>query len=228
MITSYCFNSIADCGVPPPPVDGSVQPYTNTTEGSVVVFQCDPGFVPEGEMTTVCGRDGQWTPNPGGITCSPRPTPTFRETLTEASILTPSSTPDPTGPGESQLLLLCISSSVNIYKLLFQYYSSTSTTCHHFLADSSNEGSNICTSCSTSVVITAVVSCAVSFITGALVGAVVYYCTVRKKSNCQKCYSLAIVHKQQQQQPAPVYEDVMGQSQNIELKENVAYDPVQQ
>ena len=81
----------------------------------------------------------------------------------------------------------------------------------------------------TSNVITAVVSCAVSFILGALVGAVVHYCTVRKKSNCQKCYSLTIARKQhQKQQTAPVYEDVVGQSQNIELKENVAYGPVQQ
>ena len=78
------------------------------------------------------------------------------------------------------------------------------------------------------IAITAVISCAVSFIIAALVGAVVYYCTVRKKSNCQKCYSLTTAHKQQKQQPAPVYEDVVGQSQNIELKENVAYGPVQQ
>jgi len=27
---------------------------------------------------------------------------------------------------------------------------------------------------------------------------------------------------------APVYDDIVGQSQNIELKENVAYGPVQQ
>ena len=83
-------------------------------------------------------------------------------------------------------------------------------------------------SCFTSNIITAVVSCAVSFVLGALVGAVVHYCTVKKKSNCQKCYSLTMVRKQQKQQPVPVYEDVVGQSQNIELKENVAYGPVQQ
>ena len=83
-------------------------------------------------------------------------------------------------------------------------------------------------SCSTSNVITAVVSCAVSFIIAALVGAVVHYCTVRKKCDCQKFYSLTIACKQQQQQPAPVYDDIVGQSQNIELKENVAYGPVQQ
>ena len=85
------------------------------------------------------------------------------------------------------------------------------------------------TSCSTSLAITAVVSCAVSFIIAALVGAVVHYRTVRKKCDCQKFYSLTIARKkQQQQQPAPVYDDIIGQSQNIELKENVAYGPVQQ
>ena len=52
--------------------------------------------------------------------------------------------------------------------------------------------------------------------------------TVRKKCDCQKFYSLTIARKQQQQQPAPVYDDIVGQSQNIELKENVAYGPVQQ
>ena len=181
-------------------------------------------------MTAVCESDGQWTPNPGGVTCSPTPTPTPTQTFTEALIFTPSSTPDFTGPGESQLLPLCSS----LYKIqckpirIGNTTRTLTTACHHFLAGSSNEGSNILALCSTSVAITAVVSCAVSFILGALVGAVVYYCTARKKCDCQKCYSLTVAHKQQQQQPAPVYEDVIGQSQNIELKENVAYGPVQQ
>jgi len=88
-------------------------------------------------------------------------------------------------------------------------------------------------SCFTSNVITAVVSCGVSFFIAALVGAVVHYCTVRKKCDCQKFYSLkfyslTIARKQQKQQPAPVYDDIVGQSQNIELKENVAYGSVQQ
>ena len=80
-------------------------------------------------------------------------------------------------------------------------------------------------SCSTSVAITAVVSCAVSLIIGALVGAMVYYCTVRKISNC---HNTCIACQQQKNQSAPVYADVVGQSQNIELKENVAYGPVHQ
>ena len=48
------------------------------------------------------------------------------------------------------------------------------------------------------------------------------YCEEEKKF-----YSLTIARMKQQQQPEPVYEDIVGQSQNIELKENVAYGPVQ-
>ena len=92
-------NPTVDCGAPPSPVNGSfLQPHTNTTEGSVAVFQCDPGFVPEGEMTAECGSDGQWTPNPRGVTCSPRPTQMFTQIVTQVSILTSGSTS--TGPGK--------------------------------------------------------------------------------------------------------------------------------
>ena len=76
------------------------------------MFQCDPGFVPEGVMTAVCGSDGHWSPNPGGVTCSPTPIPT----ATQTSILTPSSATDPTRPGESEILLLS-NPSANIYEL---------------------------------------------------------------------------------------------------------------
>ena len=85
-------------------------------------------------------------------------------------------------------------------------------------------------SCSTSVAITAIVSIAVSFVTGAVIGAVMHYCAVRKK--CQKFYSLTIARKQQKQQPAPLYEDIVAQKgtvdpAHIELRENIAYGPVQ-
>ena len=71
------------------------------------MFQCDSGFVPEGEMTAVCGRDGQWTPNPGGVTCSPGPTQTFTQASTEAPTLAlmPTQTPTPTGKSEFLILL---------------------------------------------------------------------------------------------------------------------------
>ena len=65
-----------------------------------MVFQCDPGFVPEGEMTAVCGRDGQWTPNPGGVTCSYVPAQTSTQRFSQTTIPTQTSTP--TGPGENE------------------------------------------------------------------------------------------------------------------------------
>ena len=89
----------------------------------------------------------------------------------------------------------------------------------------SSDAPNI--SYSTAIAITAVVSCAVSFIIAVLVGAVVHYCTVRKKCDCQKSYSLTKARKHQQQQPEPVYDYIVGQSQNIKLNDNVAYGPVQ-
>ena len=111
IVTAMHFNPAADCGAPPPPVNESLlQPHTNTTEGSVVVFQCDPGFVPVGVLTVVCGSDGQWTPNPGSITCSPRPTQTFTQTFTQVPMQasTPTQTSTPTGPGKNQLTPPCI------------------------------------------------------------------------------------------------------------------------
>ena len=94
-------------------------------------------------------------------------------------------------------------------------------------AGSGNEENIISGTCSTSNAITAVVSCAVSFIIATVIGVVVHYAVVRKKSNCQKLYPLIAARKQHKHQPAPVYEDVVGQSQRIEMKENVAYGPVQ-
>ena len=103
IVTVMHFNPAADCGALPPPVNESLlQPHTNTTEGSVVVFQCEPGFVPEGVMTAVCGNNGQWVSYPGNVTCSPRPaqtsTQTFTEIFTQVSTLMLTSTP--TGPGK--------------------------------------------------------------------------------------------------------------------------------
>ena len=94
-------------------------------------------------------------------------------------------------------------------------------------AGSGNEVNIISGTCSTSNAITAVVSCAVSFIITTVIGVVVHCAVVRKKSKCQKLHSLIAARKQHKQQPAPVYEDVVGQSQRIEMKENVAYGPVQ-
>ena len=111
-IANHCgchSNPTVDCGAPPPPVNGSLlQPHTNTTEGSVVIFQCDLGFVPEGAMTAVCESDGQWIPNPGGVTCSPRPTQVITLASPQTTILvsTPIQTSTPTGENKYAVQLI--------------------------------------------------------------------------------------------------------------------------
>ena len=51
------------------------------------------------------------------------------------------------------------------------------------------------------------------------IGVVVHYCAVRKKSKCQKFYSLSLARKQQKQQPAPVYEDIVAQKGTVDPTE---------
>ena len=51
-------------------MDGSIEPYQNTTEGAEIFFKCNPGFVPTGRMRAVCGADGRWSPDPAGHRCA--------------------------------------------------------------------------------------------------------------------------------------------------------------
>ena len=58
-----------ECGLPIAPRNGSLESYTNTTEGSEVFYSCDPGLVPVGRMRAVCTRNG-WNPNPAELCCT--------------------------------------------------------------------------------------------------------------------------------------------------------------
>ena len=51
-------------------MDGSIDPYQNTTEGAEIFFRCNPGFVPTERMTAVCGADGRWNPDPADHRCT--------------------------------------------------------------------------------------------------------------------------------------------------------------
>ena len=62
-------SSSVDCGPPPAPRNVSLESYTNTTEGSVVFYSCDPGLVPERRMMSLCTGSG-WSPNPAVLNCS--------------------------------------------------------------------------------------------------------------------------------------------------------------
>ena len=64
----FCPPSV-DCGPPTPPRNGSLENYTDSTEGSVVSYSCDPGLVPEGRMTALC-TGNRWSPNPADLYCT--------------------------------------------------------------------------------------------------------------------------------------------------------------
>ena len=66
----YMYLFTVDCGLPVAPQRGSLESYTNTTEGSVTFYSCDQGLVPEGRMRANCTRNG-WSPlNPGRVNCT--------------------------------------------------------------------------------------------------------------------------------------------------------------
>ena len=63
------FPNIVDCSPPGNPRNGSLESYTDTTEGSEVFYRCNQGLVPERRMRAVCTRNG-WSPNPAEICCT--------------------------------------------------------------------------------------------------------------------------------------------------------------
>ena len=71
MLLSYThsFLSTVDCSDPTVPINASIDPYQNTTEGAEVFYRCNPMFVPTGRMRAVCIADGRWTPDPADFVC---------------------------------------------------------------------------------------------------------------------------------------------------------------
>ena len=63
------FFTSVDCGPPVVPQHGSLESYTDTTEGSEVFYSCDPGLVPDGRMRSTCTESG-WSPNPTHLNCT--------------------------------------------------------------------------------------------------------------------------------------------------------------
>ena len=49
-----------DCEKPDTPSNGGVS-YTITTEGSTIVYSCDPGFVLCGDENRTCLSTGMWS-----------------------------------------------------------------------------------------------------------------------------------------------------------------------
>ena len=58
-----------NCGVPVLPSNGTIVNSTGTLEGSVIYYQCNPGFVPVDVMSAICTAAGSWSPDPANATC---------------------------------------------------------------------------------------------------------------------------------------------------------------
>jgi len=46
-----------------------VEPFNNSKVSSEIFYQCQPGPSLEGRMTSVCGEDGRWSPDPSQVGC---------------------------------------------------------------------------------------------------------------------------------------------------------------
>ena len=57
------------CGTPSFASRVDVEPFNSTTVGSQIVYQCQSGLLPEGRMTSVCGGEGRWNPDPATLMC---------------------------------------------------------------------------------------------------------------------------------------------------------------
>ena len=57
------------CGTPSFAGRVDVEPFNSTTVGSEVAYQCQSGLLPEGRMTSVCGGDRRWNPDPATLIC---------------------------------------------------------------------------------------------------------------------------------------------------------------
>ena len=71
IIGSILYTTIpVSCEQPVTPCNGSIETYQNTTEGTEIFFRCNPGFIPAGRRTAVCGADGRWNTDPAGLVCT--------------------------------------------------------------------------------------------------------------------------------------------------------------
>ena len=70
MATNHICNYLSvSCGTPSFAGRVDVELFNSTTVGSQIVYQCQSGFLPDGRMTSVCGGDGRWNPDPATLIC---------------------------------------------------------------------------------------------------------------------------------------------------------------
>ena len=68
VIRIYHLNTAADCVVPTPPGNGSIDNFQSAAEGANITYSCSPGFVPRTQMSAVC-MNMTWRPDPATLQC---------------------------------------------------------------------------------------------------------------------------------------------------------------
>ena len=58
------------CGAPTFASGVTVEPFSGTTVGSEIFYQCQQGLPPKGRKVSVCGGDRRWSPNPATLMCA--------------------------------------------------------------------------------------------------------------------------------------------------------------
>ena len=61
-----------NCSAPSAASGVVIEPYSNTTEGAVIYYNCDrsQGLCGNGRSSSVCLRSGLWTPDPNKLVCT--------------------------------------------------------------------------------------------------------------------------------------------------------------
>ena len=59
-----------DCGIPIPPNNGSILKYSGTKLGDFVIFNCNEGFRPSGEVNGTCISNAMWNPASESHNCT--------------------------------------------------------------------------------------------------------------------------------------------------------------
>ena len=57
------------CGTPSFASRVDVEPFNSTSVGPEIAYQCQSGLLPEGRITSVCGGEGRWNPDPATLMC---------------------------------------------------------------------------------------------------------------------------------------------------------------
>ena len=66
----HLYKHLVNCGVPDPPVNGTVDTPDHTREGSSVDYRCDDGFRPSANFTSICDNTTLWIPPPQSHICT--------------------------------------------------------------------------------------------------------------------------------------------------------------